>query len=61
MNYFILLSSTLEPETSVWWYILPTSGFALLLCYFRFTLLSVEEKKIDPVCTEPPMHPFFAL
>lgn len=35
-NYLVLIADTLtsDPETSIWWYILPTSGFALLLSLY---------------------------
>ncbi len=35
-NFLILIADTLNPETetSIWWYVLPTSGFALLLSLY---------------------------
>lgn len=36
-------SMNLDPETSVWWYVLPTSGFALLLSLYFI----VKRKKKD--------------
>ena len=34
--FFLLATEPINPETetSVWWYILPTSGFALLLSFY---------------------------